>query len=106
MALLSRRGPISNTDRKLYARHNRPPIRKLTHHARPRVAQNALHWVRVVVYDEDRSQIRTGNGPRVMASLRILALSTLRIAGHQNIAAALRHHHALSNRPATLLLTS
>ncbi len=30
--------------------------------------EDRLHWVRDVVYDEDRSQVRTGNGPRVMAS--------------------------------------
>jgi predicted transposase YbfD/YdcC len=34
--------------------------------------EDRLHWVRDVTYDEDRSQVRTGNGPRVMASLRIL----------------------------------
>ena len=34
--------------------------------------EDRLHWIRDVVYDEDRSQVRTGNGPRVMASLRIL----------------------------------
>ena len=30
--------------------------------------EDRLHWVRDVTYDEDRSQVRTGNGPRVMAS--------------------------------------
>ncbi len=34
--------------------------------------EDSLHWVRDVTYDEDRSQVRSGNGPRVMASLRIL----------------------------------
>jgi predicted transposase YbfD/YdcC len=29
--------------------------------------EDSLHWVRDVTYDEDRSQVRTGNGPRVMA---------------------------------------
>jgi hypothetical protein len=32
--------------------------------------ENALHWVRDVVFDEDRHQLRTGNGPQVMATLR------------------------------------
>ena len=31
--------------------------------------EDRLHWVRDVTYDEDRSQVRTGDGPRVMASL-------------------------------------
>ena len=54
--------------------------------------EDRLHWVRDVDYDEDRSQVRTGNGPRVMAALRSLAISILRLAGVVNIAAALRHH--------------
>jgi predicted transposase YbfD/YdcC len=52
--------------------------------------ENRLHWVRDTAYDEDRSQIRTGNGPRVMASLRNLAIGALRRQGHTNIAAGLR----------------
>ena len=48
-------------------------------------------------YDEDRSQVRTANGPRVMASLRNLAVAVLRLTGHTNVAAALRHH---ARRPA------
>jgi predicted transposase YbfD/YdcC len=47
-----------------------------------------------VTYDEDRSQVRTGNGPRVMASLRNLAIAILRLTGHASIAAALRYHAA------------
>ncbi len=52
--------------------------------------ENKLHWVRDVTFDEDRSQIRTGNGPRVMASLRNLAISILRRCGATNIAKTLR----------------
>ncbi|MEV5692542.1 hypothetical protein [Micromonospora globbae] len=50
------------------------------------------HWVRDVTYDEDRSQIRTGTGPQVMAALRNAAIGALRTAGITNIAAANRHH--------------
>lgn len=49
-----------------------------------------MHWVRDVTFDEDRSQIRVGNAPRVMATLRNLAIGALRIAGHTNIAAGIR----------------
>ena len=59
---------------------------------RPGLPDNRLHWVRDVVYDEDRSQIRTGHGPRVMASLRSTAIGLHRLSGATNIAAALRHH--------------
>jgi predicted transposase YbfD/YdcC len=64
--------------------------------------EDRLHWVRDVVYDEDRSQVRTGNGPRVMASLRNLAIAILRLTGHASIAAALRYH---ARRPARPLQT-
>jgi predicted transposase YbfD/YdcC len=54
--------------------------------------ENKLHWVRDVTYQEDKSLVRTGNAPRVMATLRSLAISLLRLDGHANIAAANRHH--------------
>lgn len=69
------------------------------------VIENRLHWVRDVDYDEDRSQIRTGSGPQVMATLRNAAIGLLRLAGHTNIATALRHHNRDFNRPVELLLT-
>jgi Ni/Co efflux regulator RcnB len=52
--------------------------------------EDQLHWVRDMDWDEDRSQIRTGNGPRVMASLRNLVITILRLAGETSIAAAAR----------------
>lgn len=67
--------------------------------------ENKLHWVRDVTFDEDRSQIRTGTGPHVMASLRNLTITVLRLAGITNIAAALRHHARHPNRPVTTLMT-
>lgn len=67
--------------------------------------ENRLHWVRDVDYDEDRSQIRTGFGPQVMATLRNTAIGLLRLTGHTNIAAALRHHNRDFNRPVELILT-
>jgi predicted transposase YbfD/YdcC len=65
--------------------------------------ENKTHWVRDVTYDEDRSQIRTGTGPHVMAALRNAAIGALRLAGVTNIAAANRHHARDSNRPLELL---
>jgi hypothetical protein len=52
--------------------------------------ENRAHWVRDVTFDEDRSQVRAGHGPQVMACLRNLAISLLRLAGEANIAAGLR----------------
>ncbi len=65
--------------------------------------ENKVHWVRDVTYDEDRSQIRTGTGPEVMAALRNAAIGALRTAGVTNIAAANRHHARDSTRPLALL---
>lgn len=52
--------------------------------------ENKVHWVKDVTYDEDRSQIRTGNAPRIMAAMRNLAISIHRLAGATNIAHATR----------------
>src|SRR6185437_980340 len=65
--------------------------------------ENRLHWVRDVTYQEDRSLVRTGNAPRVMASLRSLSISLLRLGGHANIAAANRHHARDPQRTLKLL---
>jgi predicted transposase YbfD/YdcC len=53
--------------------------------------ENRCHWIRDVTFDEDRCQIRTGAGAQVMAGLRNLVLSLLRMAGATNIAEALRY---------------
>lgn len=53
--------------------------------------ENRLHWVRDVTFDEDRSRIRKFSGPQVMASIRNLAISLLRMAGATNIAQASRY---------------
>ena len=68
--------------------------------------ENKLHWVRDVTYQEDKSLVRTGNAPRVMATLRSLAISLLRLDGHSNIAAACRHHARDPQRTLTLLQTA
>ncbi len=59
--------------------------------------ENKVHYVRDVTFDEDRSQIRTGTGPQVMAACRNLVLTLLRRAGATNIAEALRTN---ASRPA------
>jgi Transposase DDE domain len=66
--------------------------------------KNRVHWIRDVRFGEDASQIRTGNGLRVMASLRNLGISIHRLHETTNIAQALRHHARDPLRPAQLLL--
>ncbi|WP_206686266.1 ISAs1 family transposase [Kribbella qitaiheensis] len=68
--------------------------------------ENRLHWIRDVTYDEDRSQVRTGNSPQVMATLRNTAISLLRLTGTDNIAQRLRHHARDPKTILNLLLTS
>jgi predicted transposase YbfD/YdcC len=68
--------------------------------------ENKLHWVRDVTYQEDKSLVRTGNAPRVMATLRSLAISLLRLHDHTNIAAANRHHARDPQRTLKLLQTA
>jgi predicted transposase YbfD/YdcC len=62
--------------------------------------ENRLHWVRDVTLAEDLSQIRTGNAPAAIATLRNLAISLHRLSGADNIAAASRH---VSRNPARAL---
>lgn len=52
--------------------------------------ENKSHWVRDVTFDEDRSQVRSGNIPQLMAALRNTTIGLLRGAGFTNIAKACR----------------
>ena len=65
--------------------------------------ENRLHWVRDVTFDEDRSQIRKGNGPQIMACLRNLAISLLRLAGARYIDPTLRACARLGERVLRLI---
>lgn len=68
--------------------------------------KNRLHWIRDVTFDEDRCRVRTGNDAEVMATIRNLVISLLRLAGWDNIAAGLRHTSRNVNRAAYLLTTT
>lgn len=52
--------------------------------------ENTVHWVRDVTFDEDRSTVRTGAAPQILASLRNTALNLHRLTGADNIAEACR----------------
>jgi predicted transposase YbfD/YdcC len=64
--------------------------------------ENKLHWVRDVTYQEDKSLVRTGNAPHVMAT-GSLAIGLLCLDGQANIAAANRHHARDPQRTLNLL---
>jgi hypothetical protein len=59
--------------------------------------------VRDVTFGEDKSQVRTGNLPQVMAMLRNTAISLARLAGFANIAAACRRFAARPTEAIQLL---
>ncbi len=56
--------------------------------------ENKLHWIRDVTFDEDRSTVRAGRIPQVMATLRSTTISVARLHGATNIAAACRRYAA------------
>lgn len=63
----------------------------------------AMHHIRDVTWREDASRIRTGNTPRIMASIRNLALALLKLLGWTNIAAATDHMRDHRNDTLALL---
>jgi predicted transposase YbfD/YdcC len=56
--------------------------------------ENKLHGVRDVTFDEERSQVRCGRIPQIMAAFRNTAIGLMHWAGETNIAAACRRFAA------------
>jgi hypothetical protein len=54
--------------------------------------ENRLHWVRDVTMGEDSNRTRSGSGPQVLAAIRNLTISKLRLEKAENIAAELRRN--------------
>jgi len=54
------------------------------------VIENSCHYIIDHVYDEDRSQIRTGHGPENMSRLRRFAIGLLKSGGVKNISKKIR----------------
>jgi predicted transposase YbfD/YdcC len=80
---------------------------QLAGYVREQWSIESLHWLRDTLYQEDKSQVRTRNGPRVMAALRNLAIGALRIAGRTDVTEATRWAGRSMDRPFTILgLTS
>jgi hypothetical protein len=79
------------------------PMQILAHNRGQWQIENCLHHVRDMTYDEDRSQVRKQRRPHAMASLRNIAISLLRLAGVENIAAATRYLGRRPERPLRLL---
>ncbi len=73
-----------------------PAIRLLQYTRGHWCIENRSHWVRDVTFDEDRSQVRVGSIPEVLAALRNATIGLLRTGGERKIAAATRR---LAARP-------
>ena len=79
----------------------------LARYVREQWSIESLHWIRDTLYEEDKSQVRTRSGPRVMAALRNLAIGALRLAGRIDVTEATRWAGRSMDRPFTILgLTS
>lgn len=79
----------------------------LARYVRQQWSIESLHWIRDTLYQEDKSQVRTRNGPRITAALRNLAIGALRLAGRPDITEATRWAGRSMDRPFTILgLTS
>ena len=54
--------------------------------------ENKEHWVRDETFGEDRSRVRSGSAPQILASVRNLVMNWLRVRKIINIAKALREN--------------
>lgn len=53
--------------------------------------ETSSHYVRDDTLGEDRSRIRKGSGPQIMATLRNVSIGMIRVAGGTNVAEAIRY---------------
>jgi hypothetical protein len=53
--------------------------------------ENRLHYVRDVSFGEDRSRLRTGQAPQILAAFRTLVITLIHRQGSTQIAASRRH---------------
>lgn len=64
--------------------------------------ENGLHYVRDVSFREDRSRLRTGNAPQILAALRNLTITLIHRSGSSQIAATRRHFASCPHEALTL----
>ena len=71
--------------------------------ARGHWAIEHLHWLRDVVWREDKSTIRTGNAPQVLSALTNLVIALFRLQGVTKITEETRRNAQNPRRPLQLL---
>ena len=69
-------------------------------------SENSSHYVRDVTFQEDRSSLRSGHAPQVMAAFRNLAITLIHRQGSSQIAATRRHFASHPRRAFRLLLSN
>ncbi|OIO98275.1 MAG: hypothetical protein AUK03_01500 [Anaerolineae bacterium CG2_30_64_16] len=65
--------------------------------------ENKVHYIRDETMGEDRGQVHTGSAPQALATLRNGIISLLRYRGRNDIAEALRHYGASTQRALQLI---
>jgi predicted transposase YbfD/YdcC len=68
--------------------------------------ENASHYVRDVTFGEDRSRLRSGHAPQILATLRNLAITLIHRQGSSQIAATRRRFASHPREAFRLLLPS
>lgn len=68
--------------------------------------ENASHYVRDVIFGEDRSRLRCGHAPQILATLRNLAITLIHRQGSSQIAATRRRFASHPREAFRLLLPS
>jgi predicted transposase YbfD/YdcC len=66
--------------------------------------ENSSHYVRDVTFREDRSRLRSGHAPQILAALRNLAITLIHRQGSSQIAATRRHFASHPRQAFALLL--
>jgi predicted transposase YbfD/YdcC len=66
--------------------------------------ENSSHYVHDVTFQEDRSQLRSGQAPQILAALRNLAITLIHRQGSSQIAATRRHFASHPRQAFRLLL--
>lgn len=66
--------------------------------------ENSSHYVRDMTFGEDRSRLRTGSAPQILAALRNLAITLIHRHGSSQIAATRRHFASHPRNAFALLL--
>jgi len=66
-------------------------------------SENRSHSVRDVTFKQDRSRLRTGNAPQIIAALRNLAITLIHRFGSSQIKATRRHFASCPQQALALL---